>query len=152
MVSSMSSLADLPELVGFFSYSRDDDIGSHGALSALRERIQHELRAQLGRSFKGFRLWQDKEAIASGKLWEWVSLDTGDPRVGWSTASRLDRSRALVGFHGYRSKRAFFGSFMHIFRRRNGKSCRCAFEKVPATGAIIPGPTKTANSARSRYA
>ena len=65
----MSSLANLPELVGFFSYSRDDDIGSHGALSALRERIQHELRAQLGRSFKSFRLWQDKEAIAPGRLW-----------------------------------------------------------------------------------
>src|SRR5580704_12448215 len=66
----MSSLADLPELIGFFSYSREDDEGSHGALSALRERIQHELRAQLGRSFKNFRLWQDKEAIPSGTLWE----------------------------------------------------------------------------------
>ena len=66
----MSSLADLPELIGFFSYSREDDAGSNGALSALRERIQHELRGQLGRSFKTFRLWQDKEAIAAGKLWE----------------------------------------------------------------------------------
>src|SRR5580704_14272779 len=66
----MSSLADLPELIGFFSYSREDDEGSHGALSALRERVQHELRAQLGRSFKNFRLWQDKEAIPSGALWE----------------------------------------------------------------------------------
>jgi tetratricopeptide (TPR) repeat protein len=66
----MSSLADLPELIGFFSYSREDDDGSHGALSTLRERIQNELRAQLGRSFKSFRLWQDKEAIAPGKLWE----------------------------------------------------------------------------------
>ena len=63
----MSSLAELPELVGFFSYSREDDEDSHGALSALRERIQRELRGQLGRSI---RLWQDKEAIASGKLWE----------------------------------------------------------------------------------
>jgi hypothetical protein len=69
-LASMSSLTDLPELVGFFSYSREDDEGSHGALSALRERIQHELRAQLGRSFKSFRLWQDKEAIPSGSLWE----------------------------------------------------------------------------------
>jgi formylglycine-generating enzyme required for sulfatase activity len=66
----MSCLDDLPELVGFFSYSREDDEGSGGALSALRERIQHELRAQLGRSTKTFRLWQDKEAIAAGKLWE----------------------------------------------------------------------------------
>jgi hypothetical protein len=66
----MSSLADLPELIGFFSYSRDDDSDSEGALSALRERIQRELRGQLGRSFKSFRLWQDKVAIAPGKLWE----------------------------------------------------------------------------------
>ena len=36
---SMSSLADLPELVGFFSYSREDDADSQGALSALRYRI-----------------------------------------------------------------------------------------------------------------
>jgi len=66
----MPSLADIPELVGFFSYSREDDEDSQGALSALRERIQRELRGQLGRSTKTFRLWQDKEAIASGKLWE----------------------------------------------------------------------------------
>jgi TIR domain len=49
---------------------REDDEGSDGALSALRERIQQDLRAQLGRSFKTFRLWQDKEAIPSGALWE----------------------------------------------------------------------------------
>jgi formylglycine-generating enzyme required for sulfatase activity len=66
----MSSLADLPELVGFFSYSREDDADSQGALSALRNRIQGELRGQLGRTAKNFRLWQDKEAIASGTLWE----------------------------------------------------------------------------------
>ncbi len=66
----MSSLADLPELVGFFSYSREDDTDSHGALSALRTRIQGELRGQLGRTAKSFHLWQDKEAIPSGTLWE----------------------------------------------------------------------------------
>jgi TIR domain len=66
----MSSLADLPELVGFFSYSREDDADSQGALSALRSRIQGELRGQLGRTAKTFRLWQDKEAIPSGTLWE----------------------------------------------------------------------------------
>src|ERR1700728_1569584 len=66
----MASLADLPELVGFFSYSREDDADSHGALSALRTRIQGELRGQLGRTAKAFRLWQDKEAIPSGALWE----------------------------------------------------------------------------------
>jgi hypothetical protein len=66
----MSSLADFPELVGFFSYSREDDDDSKGALSELRDRIQRELRGQLGRSAKTFRLWQDKESIAPGKLWE----------------------------------------------------------------------------------
>ena len=66
----MSSLADLPELVGFFSYSREDDSDSHGALSAPRSRMQGELRGLLGRTAKTFRLWQDKEAIPSGTLWE----------------------------------------------------------------------------------
>jgi hypothetical protein len=54
----MSSLADLPDLVGFFSYSRSDDDHSDGALSLLRERIRKELRMQLGREL---RLWQDIE-------------------------------------------------------------------------------------------
>src|SRR5215475_653852 len=66
----MSSLADAPDLVGFFSYSREDDEGSGGKLSKLRERIQEELRLQLGRTMKDFRLWQDKVVIAHGELWE----------------------------------------------------------------------------------
>jgi invasion protein IalB len=66
----MSSLAELPELVGFFSYSREDDEAFKGTLSALREGIHRELSAQLGRSKKTFRLWQDHVAIAPGKLWE----------------------------------------------------------------------------------
>jgi formylglycine-generating enzyme required for sulfatase activity len=66
----MSSLADLPEIVGFFSYSREDDEASDGTLSALRVAIQRELSAQLGRSRTTFRLWQDQEAIAPGRLWE----------------------------------------------------------------------------------
>jgi TIR domain len=68
--SSMSSLADAPDLVGFFSYSREDDDDSGGKLSKLRERIQAELRGQLGRTKRDFRLWQDKTAIAHGTLWE----------------------------------------------------------------------------------
>jgi hypothetical protein len=63
----MSSLADLPDLVGFFSYSRRDDEHSDGALSLLRERIRKELRMQLGRELP---LWQDTEAIPLGSLWE----------------------------------------------------------------------------------
>ena len=66
----MSTLAELPEIVGFFSYSREDDEAYKGRLSALREAIQQELGAQLGRSKAAFRLWQDKAAIAPGQLWE----------------------------------------------------------------------------------
>ena len=68
--TQMSSLSDLPEVIGFFSYSREDDASFKGTLSALRDGIQHELSAQLGRSKTTFRLWQDKEAIAPGRLWE----------------------------------------------------------------------------------
>src|SRR5262245_28336738 len=67
----MSSLADLQtELLGFFSYSRQDDADSKGALTALRESIQAELRGQLGRLPSNFRLFQDRQAIAPGTLWE----------------------------------------------------------------------------------
>jgi flagellar biosynthesis GTPase FlhF len=66
----MSSLAELPQLVGFFSYSRDDDEDFKGSLSALRDGIQRELRAQLGRNKSNFRLFQDQEAITPGKHWE----------------------------------------------------------------------------------
>jgi hypothetical protein len=70
MLPRGSSLADLPELVGFFSYSRDDDEAFRGALTALRDGVARELGAQLGRNKRNFRLWQDQEAIAPGKLWE----------------------------------------------------------------------------------
>ena len=40
----MSSLADLPELIGFFSYSREDDEDFKGTLTGLHEGIQRELR------------------------------------------------------------------------------------------------------------
>jgi hypothetical protein len=63
----MSSLAELPDLVGFFSYSRSDDEHSQGALSQLRVRIHNELRLQLGRHL---RLWQDTAAIPDGAQWK----------------------------------------------------------------------------------
>jgi hypothetical protein len=67
----MSSLADLPEIVGFFSYSRDDDEDFGRQLSSLRDAIQKELAAALGRRNKrDFRLWQDQDAIAPGEMWE----------------------------------------------------------------------------------
>src|SRR5579871_2571578 len=62
----MSSLANLPELVGFFSYSLDDDVRSDGALALLRRRICGELGRRLRRKLW---LWQDEETIPSGPLW-----------------------------------------------------------------------------------
>jgi formylglycine-generating enzyme required for sulfatase activity len=67
---TMSALTGLSEIVGFFSYSREDDEDSEGGLSRLRDRIQRELSSQLGRSRGDFRLWQDKAAIAHGTHWE----------------------------------------------------------------------------------
>ncbi|MEA2819317.1 MAG: hypothetical protein QOJ86_1321 [Bradyrhizobium sp.] len=66
----MPPLADMQKLIGFFSYSHNDDEDSKGALSDLRDRIQRELRGQLGRSPATLQLWQDKGAIAAGALWE----------------------------------------------------------------------------------
>src|SRR6476620_6873506 len=63
----MTSLAELPDLAGFFSYSRRDDERSEGALSRLRARIHSELGLQLGRDL---RLWQDISAVPYGALWE----------------------------------------------------------------------------------
>ena len=77
----MSSLAKLTEVVGFFSYSRDDDRDSKARLSRLRDAIQRELGSQLGLDKKCFRLWQDKEAIALGTLWETKIKDAIDKSV-----------------------------------------------------------------------
>jgi hypothetical protein len=63
----MPSLAELPDLTGFFSYSRRDDEHSQGSLSDLRRQIYNELRLQLGSELK---LWQDTVAIPEGALWE----------------------------------------------------------------------------------
>jgi hypothetical protein len=60
-------LSDLDRLRGFFSYSRHDDKNSGGALSLLREKIEHELHMQLGRRVE---LWQDTQDIRYGALWE----------------------------------------------------------------------------------
>jgi hypothetical protein len=66
----MYSLAELAELTGFFSYSREDDNDSAGALSALRDRIRRELRGQLGRKATGLKIFQDTVAIPYGSQWE----------------------------------------------------------------------------------
>jgi cobaltochelatase CobT len=66
----MSALADLPKIVGFFSYSRNDDEGDDGAITAIADRIYRELRAQLGRTTANFKLWRDKAALATGEHWK----------------------------------------------------------------------------------
>jgi chemotaxis protein histidine kinase CheA len=63
----MSSLADLPNLAGFFSYSRRDDEDSDRSLSDLRKQIYRELGLLLGRDLK---LFQDTLAIPEGTEWE----------------------------------------------------------------------------------
>ena len=57
-------------LVGFFSYSREDDADFDDVLSKFRVAIQAELSAQLGRNRDNFRIWQDKFAIPHGALWQ----------------------------------------------------------------------------------
>jgi hypothetical protein len=66
----MASLTELPNLVGFFSYSRNDDEGDDGAVAGLANRIYRELRSQLGRTDKNFKLWRDKDALAAGEHWK----------------------------------------------------------------------------------
>jgi hypothetical protein len=66
----MPALADLPEIIGFFSYSRDDDRDTDNSLTTIRRAIQGEMRARLGRSGRTLRLWQDEEAIPPGAMWE----------------------------------------------------------------------------------
>jgi WD40 repeat protein len=68
---TMSSLDEyFSPLVGFFSYSREDDENSRDALSNFREAIQKELSDLLGRSRQDFHIWQDRFAIAYGEKWE----------------------------------------------------------------------------------
>jgi TIR domain len=71
-VDAMSSLAKYysSSLVGFFSYSREDDVDLNEVLSKFRNAIQAELSAQLGRNRDNFRIWQDRFAIPHGALWQ----------------------------------------------------------------------------------
>ena len=49
----MASLAELTNLVGFFSYSREDDEDFMGQLSAIRAAIGRNLAALLGAASGG---------------------------------------------------------------------------------------------------
>jgi formylglycine-generating enzyme required for sulfatase activity len=111
----MSSLADLPDLVGFFSYSRSDDKNSVGALSLLRERISMELRLQLGREL---RLWQDKEAIPFGALW----ADEIKKAIAESaffipivSPSAVNSRHCRMEFEGFLAREAEFGRSDLVF-------------------------------------
>ena len=88
----MTSLADLPELIGFFSYSRDDDQDSNNALSTIRALIQNELRARLGRSRQSLRLWQDQEALAQAHCGRARSTPPSNNRYFSFPSSRLASS------------------------------------------------------------
>ena len=93
----MASLAELPNLVGFFSYSREDDEDFRGELSAIRAAIGRNLAALLGRSKRqNFRLWQDMEAIAPGKLWETEIANAIEESVSSFPSSRRARFKARI--------------------------------------------------------
>jgi hypothetical protein len=66
----MPLLTQLPNLVGFFSYSRTDDKTDDGAVSALANRIYVELLSQLGRKPENFKLWRDVDALRTGDQWK----------------------------------------------------------------------------------
>ena len=67
----MSALANLPEIVGFFSYARKDDDELYSArISALYSAIQHNLAALLGFGYPKFRLWRDTKDIQTGGHWQ----------------------------------------------------------------------------------
>jgi TIR domain len=74
---AMSSLAKYysSNLVGFFSYSREDDVDFDQVLSKFRTTIQAELSAQLGRNHDNFRIWQDASSIPHGALWQQRIVD-----------------------------------------------------------------------------
>jgi TIR domain len=127
----MSTLAEIPELVGFFSYSREDDEAFRGALSALRDGIHRELSAQLGRSKRTFRLWQDQAAIAPGKLWEseikaavdeavfFIPIVT--PRAVNSNYCKFEFAAFLARGKGAWSKRSRVSNSLHFSSRARGR-------------------------------
>jgi hypothetical protein len=114
----MSSLVDLPELVGFFSYSRQDDEDAKGRLSDLRDCIERELRGQLGRSKSRLRLWQDKEAIPPGNLWEAAIKAAVNEAVFFIpivTPTAVRSSQCKVEFEAFLEREAALGRNDLIF-------------------------------------
>ena len=66
----MSSLAELPELVGFSVIRATMTTHLKECCRRCETASNGEFSAQLGRSKRAFRLWQDQTAIAPGKLWK----------------------------------------------------------------------------------
>jgi hypothetical protein len=140
----MASLSDLPELIGFFSYSREDDESFKGTLSALRDGIQREFSAQLGRSKKTFRLWQDQEAIAPGTLWESEIKTAVEKSVFFPLLPRHERSTAIIANSSSRrfsraNRRSvelilFFQSYTSQFRLLKRKRNRATIPYFPLSG------------------
>jgi hypothetical protein len=114
----MSSLADLPDLVGFFSYSRSDDKNSDGGLTLLRERIVKDLRLQLGREL---RLWQDKEAIPFGSLWaDEIKRAIAESAffIPIVSPSAVNSRHCRMEFEGFLAREAEFGRSDLVFPNR----------------------------------
>jgi hypothetical protein len=115
----MSTLAEIPELVGFFSYSREDDEAFRGALSALRDGIYRELSAQLGRTKRTFRLFQDQVATrrcqasssALPRIWRVSGLNVVDCSLTW-IISALRAAVRRRGRESIRVRNAFLGLYL----------------------------------------
>ena len=150
----MSSLAKYysSNLIGFFTYSREDDVDFGDVLSKFRNAIQAELSAQLGRNRDNFRIWQDKFAIPHGGLWQKQIVDgikqsaffipIITPRV---VTVPIVPSSSILSCRARRSLAAtiwFFRSSTYRFRNwtmARGSRVRCC--KSSASGNISTGGT-----------
>jgi WD40 repeat protein len=106
------------DLVGFFSYSRDDDEGFSDALSKFRSGIQTELGAQLGRKRENFRIWQDKFAIPHGAPWQKEITDAINQSVFFVpiiTPRVVDSPHCAFEFRSFLAREAELGRDDLIF-------------------------------------
>jgi hypothetical protein len=148
---SMASFTELPELVGFFSYSREDDEDSKGRLSVFREAIGSELAQHLGRSRrKDFRLWQDQVAIATGDAGNRKSpRRSGKRRSSFSSSRRALLQASTASSNSSRSWRGSARSaaktsssrfsmsrFRSCWTRRNGATIRYCLLSASANTSI----------------
>jgi hypothetical protein len=134
----MGSLAELPNLVGFFSYAREDDEDFRGELSALRDAIGRNLAALLGRKKRhNFDLWQDVEAIAPGKLWK-SEIEKAIEESAFFIPIVTPRAVASP-YCGMNSRRSFSASRRFTAMISCSRSCTSRFRRfgTRASGAAI---------------